>query len=103
MRNIKKHYDEMNLNELRSATQEFDRELPVGPDGLPGKRLSPSQRAKWKRVQKKMGRPKLGRGVKRVMISLEADLLKKSDRFAKRLHLNRSQLISAGLRRLMAD
>jgi metal-responsive CopG/Arc/MetJ family transcriptional regulator len=36
------------------------------------------------------------------MISLEEDLLKRSDVYAKRHHLNRSQLISAGLRKLIA-
>ena len=44
----------------------------------------------------------IGKGVKRVMISLEAQLLKDSDSFAKKNHLNRSQLIAVGLRRLMA-
>lgn len=102
MKNTKKSYDEMTLAELREATREFDRELPAGPDGLPGRPMNTQERAQWSRVRKKMGRPKLGKGVKRVMISLETDLLEKSDSFAKRYHLNRSQLVSAGLRQLMA-
>src|SRR4051812_42828705 len=99
MRNTKKNYDKMTLTELRRATRKFDKGLPVGPDGLPGRPMNAAERQRWQRVRKKMGRPRLGKGVKRVMISLETDLLKKSDTFAKRLHLNRSQLISAGLRR----
>ena len=49
-----------------------------------------------------MGRPRLGKGVKRVMISLEVQLLRQSDAFARKHQLNRSQMISAGLRKLMA-
>ena len=102
MRNIRKSYDEMTAAELQKATGEFDRELPVGPDGLPGRPMNAGERRKWNAVRRKMGRPRIGKGVKRVMISLEADLLKRSDVFARRHHLNRSQLISAGLRKLMA-
>ena len=102
MKKMKKNYGEMTLDELREATREYDRELPVCPDGLPGRPMNAAERRQWNRFRKKLGRPKLGKGVKRVMISLESDLLKKSDRYAKQHNLNRSQLISAGLRRLMA-
>jgi hypothetical protein len=98
----RKKYWEMNTAELREATREYEKELPVGPDGLPGKPLNARERKQWHALQKKMGRPRLGKGVKRVMISLETDLLRQSDIFAKRHHLNRSQLISAGLRKMMA-
>ncbi len=88
--------------QLREATREYDRELPLSPDGLPGRPMNAAERKRWQRVRKKMGRPKLGKGVQRVMVSLEADLLKQSDRFAKRHGLSRSKMISAGLRKLMA-
>ena len=102
MNTNKKPYDQMTTAELREATKEFDRELPAGPDGLPGRPLNAAERKQWEAVRKKMGRPKVGKGVKRVMISLEAGLLKQSDLFARKHQLNRSQMISAGLRRLMA-
>jgi hypothetical protein len=56
---------------------------------------------RWQSARKKMGRPPIGKGVKRIMICLEADLLKSTDQFAKRHHINRSQMISAGLKKLM--
>ena len=101
MKNAHKNYDEMTTAELRAATREFDRELPAGPDGLPGRPLNLAERKQWRAVRRKMGRPRIGKGVKRVLISLEEDLLKRSDVYAKRHHLNRSQMISAGLRKLM--
>jgi hypothetical protein len=92
----------MGAGELREATSKYDRELPAGPDGLPGRRMNAAERKRWQKVRKKMGRPKIGKGVRRVMVSLEADLLKESDRFAKKHGLNRSKMISAGLRKVMA-
>ena len=97
----KKPYDKMTAAELRAATREFDQELPLGPDGLPGRPMNAAERKQWQKVRRKMGRPKIGKGVKRVMVSLEADLLKQSDRFAKQHGLSRSKMISAGLRKLM--
>lgn len=102
MRNAVKNYDEMTAAELREATRAYDRELPTDRSGLPGRPLNAQERRQWQAVQRKMGRPRIGKGVKRVMISLEADLLKESDVYARRHNLNRSQLISAGLRKLMA-
>lgn len=102
MNGSKKPYGLMTAAELMEATREYDQELPTGPDGLPGGRMNAAERKQWRNIRKKMGRPRLGKGVRRVMISLETDLLKKSDTFAKRHHLNRSEMISAGLRKLMA-
>ncbi len=98
----KKPYDKMTAAELREATREFDGELPVGSDGLPGRPMNAAETKKWKAIRGKMGRPTVGKGVKRIMICLEADLLKSTDQFAKRHHINRSQMISAGLKKLMA-
>ena len=102
MKKTNKSYDEMTQSELREATRVFEAELPVGPDGLPGRPMNPGERRTWTKVRKKMGRPKIGKGVKRVMISMEKQLLKDSDDFARKHHLTRSQAISQGLRMLMA-
>jgi hypothetical protein len=102
MNKARKPYGRMTAAELRASTSEFDRELPVGPDGLPGRPMTAIERRKWGKVRKKMGRPKIGGGFKRVMISMEAQLLERSDDFARQHRLSRSQMIAAGLRKLMA-
>ena len=56
----KKRYARMTAAQLREATREYDRELPVGPDGLPGRPLSAAEQKKWQKVRKKMGRPRAG-------------------------------------------
>ena len=49
------------------------------------------------------GRPKIGTGAQKVSISMESTLLKRADAAARRLGVNRSELIaglvSAGLKR----
>ena len=102
MRRRQKLYDRMTAAELRKATAQYDAELPAAADGLPGRPLNTVERKQWQKVRRKMGRPKIGKGAKRVMISLEARLLKQSDAFARKHSLSRSQMISEGLRRLMA-
>ncbi len=102
MRPGRKKFDQMTAAEVAEATRQYELELPAGADGLPGRPLNARERKQWQKVRRKMGRPRIGKGAKRVMVSLEAQLLKESDAFAKRHQLSRSQMISAGLRKLMA-
>ena len=49
------------------------------------------------------GRPVVGNGAKQVAITVERDLLKRSDAFAKRNNLKRSELFAAGVNALMEN
>jgi hypothetical protein len=82
----------------------FDHPLPVGKDGLPGRPLNAKERALWKRVQRRLqrGRPKIGRGVKRVMVSVEAGLLQRADAYARKNHMKRSELIAKAIETIMS-
>jgi hypothetical protein len=79
--------------------------LPVGPDGLPGKPLSSAKQKQWQRVQRRLkrGRPTVGKGAKRVPVSIEQGLLAKADAYAKRHNLKRSQMVAEGLRLVMGE
>lgn len=59
--------------------------------------LTPAQRAQWRRVKRKMGRPKVGKGAKVISLSVERGLLKEADAFAKRHKLSRAKLFALGL------
>lgn len=63
--------------------------------------LTPPQRRQWSRIQRKGGRPRVGKGAKIVPVSIERDLLKKVDSYAKRHKLKRSQMVAEGLRLIM--
>jgi hypothetical protein len=84
--------------EKQAYVAEFDQEF-VADKAQP---LTPAQRRLWAKVKKKLGRPRVGEGAKRVLITVERGLLDQSDALAKRRHMTRSQLISEGLRHLLA-
>lgn len=56
-----------------------------------------------KAAKSKIGRPTVGRGAKQLAITLERDLLKEADAYAKKRGLKRSEMIAKGLRLLMAS
>ncbi len=72
-----------------------------GTDPKDWKPLNCTQRKQWKRIKKKLGRPKIGKGSKMVAVTIEIDLLKRMDAFAKAHKLKRSQAIAKGLHLLM--
>jgi hypothetical protein len=59
--------------------------------------LNARERAQWRALKRKIGRPKVGKGVKVISLSVEKGLLKRADSYAKRLGLSRAQLFSRGL------
>ena len=98
MKKTSKPYWEMTTAELREATSEYDREEL----GLPGKPLSREGRALLERAAKKPGRPKVGQGAQRVLVSIERGLLAEADSTASKLHINRSEFVARGLRAAIA-
>ena len=83
----------------RYATKRFDREI-LFEETSP---LTSRQRTRWRRAMRKPGRPRIGKGVDRVLISVEKDLLRQADELAKSSGLNRSELISALLRSILKN
>jgi hypothetical protein len=76
-------------------------EFEKGTDPKDWHPLTPAQRRQWARIQRKGGRPKVGKGAKIVPVSIERDLLKQVDSFAKRHNLKRSQMVAEGLRLIL--
>jgi hypothetical protein len=97
----RKAYDKMTTAELAAATAEYDK--PWTGQGLPGKPLTATQRARHRRAsaQARAGRPKIGGGAQIVPVSIERGLLARADEFAQRHHWKRSELVAEGLRLVM--
>jgi hypothetical protein len=93
-----KPYWEMNAQELARATAEFDKEF-IGDTFKP---LTPEMRARWEKAKRKPGRPRVGKGVDVISVSVEKGLLARSDALARRLKVRRSALIARGLRAVLA-
>jgi hypothetical protein len=88
----RKDYWEMTTAELREATKEFE----TG-DGGPALKPSPQELAQLERArQKKPGRPRVGKGARRVSVSIEGQRLKHIDEQARRLGISRSEFIARG-------
>ena len=92
-----KPYWEMTTAELREATKEFDREF-VGDTFRPP---TPQQRARFERARKR-GRPQVGMGSKTISVTVEKQLLAKTDRLAKKLNVPRAALIARGLQAVVS-
>ncbi len=92
--------------------QSYSREIPFSET----RAMTPDERREWKARQARLqaghekptgkprpGRPVIGRGTKSVLVSVERDLLKQADAYAKLHGLKRTQLVAAGLRLAMAQ
>lgn len=90
---------DMSVAELGAAARIYEQEFAIDQF----KKLSPENRKRWARVKKKMGRPKIGKGVKVVSISVEQGLLAKADTLAKKLGISRASLVSRGLTRIVEE
>jgi hypothetical protein len=94
-----KRYQEMTASELQRATAEFDQEFAGDTFGPP----SAKQREQWERAKHKRGRPRVGDGAKTISVTVEARLLAKTDRLAKKLQVPRAAIIARGLQAMVQN
>jgi hypothetical protein len=87
-------YETMKTDELAEATAAYGREMAIDEF----RPLTKSARIRWERARRAPGRPRRGKGVKVISVSVEQDLLFESDRLARRLGVSRARLIERGLR-----
>lgn len=91
-------YARMTAKELSSETAVFDEEMVV----TKSRPLTAEERAWWERVRRRPGRPRRGRGAKVISVSLEQELLARSDALARNLGISRALLIERGLKAVLA-
>ena len=63
--------------------------------------LNAGERAQVTREKKMMGRPKIGKGVKVISLSVEQDLLKRADAYAKAQGLKRAEFFTQAILKLL--
>ena len=85
-------------HELAESTAPYDREMIVD-DFRP---LTDAARERWLRARRKRGRPRRGRGAKVISVTVEKELLARSDTLARDLGLSRAGLIERGLKAVLA-
>jgi hypothetical protein len=93
-----KPYWEMNTQELAAATAEFDQEFVADTFGP----LTLEKRAQWERWKRKVARDKDAQAERLVAVKLAKDLLTRSDALAKKMGISRADLITRGLKAVLA-
>lgn len=90
-------HETMKTDELAEATAAYGREMAIDEF----RPLTRSARIRWEKARRNPGRPRRGKGVKVISVSVEQDLLMQSDRLARRLGVSRARLIETGLRAIL--
>jgi hypothetical protein len=84
-------------SEKDAEVAKFDR----GVDLSETKPLTPAQRKLWNKAKRKPGRPRVGKGVEVISLSVEKELLRKADRVAKAQGISRAALFAQGLHEVL--
>ena len=93
-----KSLGEMNTAELRKATREFDTP-ETNPKPVKSTRAERAAVLRTLRaIKRRRGRPVVGKGAAKVLVTLERGLLDEAETYRKRHGLKRSQLLSQALR-----
>ena len=90
-------YGRMDAAELEQDVTKFDQEFIVDA----AKPLTGEERVRDQRAKRNRGRPRVGGGAKRVLVTIESSLLRRSDVYADKHGLTRSALIARGLEELL--
>lgn len=93
-----KNYVREVTSEIAEARAGYGREFVIDEFGP----TTPSARARWPRPKRKPARPRRGKGAKVISVSVEGDLLSRSDALAKDLGLSRGDLVERGLKAVLA-
>ena len=94
----KKRFESMTTSRLAEATASYGREMIID-DFKP---LTDATAKRWKLARRKPGRPRRGKGAKVISVSVERELLSRSDNLAKDLGLSRAAVIERGLKAVLA-
>ena len=95
----RKPFRAMHTDELAEATAAYGREMAIDDFGP----MTRKSRERWDRARRRPGRPTRGSGAKAISVSVEQDLLDRSDRLARDLGVSRARLIEHGLRIVLAN
>ena len=90
-------YGRMDAAELDAEVGKFDQEF-IADTARP---LTAKERVRDRTARRKRGRPQVGNGARRVLITIELSLLQRSDVYADKHGLTRSALIARGLEALL--
>lgn len=90
-------YGRMTASELDAVVAELERPIPLSET----RPMTPQERNRWQRIKRAPGRPRRGKGVRVISLSVEQTLLDKADSAAKRAGISRAALFEIGLKAVL--
>lgn len=93
-------YGKMTAEELDAEVAKYDEPFVAIRESKP---LAQKDRRQLRRAKSKGGRPRVGQGAKRVLITVERGLLRNADSYAKQRGISRSELIAKALRSILGS
>jgi len=91
-------WQRMSDQEKTASATQFARDVPLSET----RALTPAERKQFRRILKRgRGRPRIGKGAKRINITIEKGLLTRVNAFAKRQNISRARIIAEGLELVM--
>lgn len=91
-------FDALSAAEKERVYQQFEE---LTPPKIKSEFRPLSAKKRVEHMQPKPGRPKIGKGVKVISLSVEKDLLKRADLYAKQHGMKRTELVAVGLKLAM--
>ena len=88
----------LTTSKLAETTTAYGREMVIDEF----KPLTGAAAKRWSEARRKPGRPRRGKGAKVISVSVERDLLSRSDTLAKDLGLSRAAVVERGLKAVLA-
>jgi hypothetical protein len=96
-KNTRTPFLKMTPEQRTRAAREFAREIRFEET----RPLSEKGKLLWLRAKRGRGRPRVGRGSAKVLVTLERGLLEEADDFARKNRISRSALVAKGLRAVL--
>jgi len=83
----------MSREEMNQVVEALDRPIPLSET----RPMTAAERRQWRHAKRRPGRPRRGRGVRVISLSVEQNLLAWADRTARHAGLSRAALFEMGL------
>jgi hypothetical protein len=92
-------YGRMTAAELDAVVAELERPIKLSETSP----MTPAERRQWQRAKRRPGRPRQGKGVRVISLSVEQALLDEADRAAHRAGISRAAIFAIGLRTVLEN
>jgi hypothetical protein len=92
-------YGKMTERQFDVLAAELDRPIALSET----RSLTPAERRQWRRAKRLPGRPRRGKGVRVISLSVEQSLLDRADRAARKEGLTRAALFEIGLNAVLGS